>query len=310
MDASTTNPHDPAADLAVIPSEQNAQLALREARVLMAPVVRWLMRHGVQYTAFANVLKSVFANVAREELTRSRTRITDSAVSVLSGVHRKDVRALGEAKPGPEVLRSLPLSSQVFTKWITDAQYRDARGLPRALPRSGAGLSFETLARSASTDVHPRTVLDQLVRLGLVELRDEEVVPRSSSFAPVAGMEEMAALFAANAADHIAAAVNNLTLKGPKFLEQSVFADGLSPESADHLAQVARDLWLKSFESMVAEANDKVKGDEGSGHKQRVRFGVYFYTEEEKAVPETKAAATAPDESEADEIAETAPLAD
>jgi hypothetical protein len=294
MEASPLTPHDHAADLAVIPSEQNAQLALREARVLMAPVVRWLMRHGVQYTAFANVLKSVFANVAREELTRSNTRITDSAVSVLSGVHRKDVRALGEAKPGPEVLRSLPLSSQVFTKWITDPQYRDARGLPRSLPRSGAGLSFETLARSASTDVHPRTVLDQLVRLGLVELRDEEVVPRSSSFAPVAGMEEMAALFAANAADHIAAAVNNLTLKGPKFLEQSVFADGLSTESADQLAQTARDLWSKAFESMVAEANSKVKADESGTHNRRVRFGVYFYTEEESAPVAKPTAAAAP----------------
>jgi hypothetical protein len=44
----------------VRPSEAHAELALREAAVLMAPLARWLLRHGVPYPAFADMLKSVF----------------------------------------------------------------------------------------------------------------------------------------------------------------------------------------------------------------------------------------------------------
>ena len=118
----------------VSPSEAHAQLALREAGGLMTPIVRWLLRHGVSYSAFADMLKAVFVQVAREELERGGARVTHSSLSVLSGVHRKDVRVLADAVPTAALPRNIPLASQVFTRWLTDAAYRGPGGKPRALP--------------------------------------------------------------------------------------------------------------------------------------------------------------------------------
>jgi hypothetical protein len=264
--------------------EDHAALALREAVVLMAPVARWLLRSGVPYTAFADVLKSVFVDVARAELEAAGHKATFSALSLLSGVHRKDVRKL-EGEPGDAprdaAPRGVPLPSQVFTRWLTARRYRLRDGTPKPLPRSGSGTTFESLARELSQDVHPRTVLDELLRLGLVQLEGDLVVPASASFTPSRRLAELTTLFAANASDHIAAAVHNLTRGGKRFLEQSVFADGLSDESVEHLRAKAVATWLAAFEAMVGEATRLVDNDAdiAAEEQHRMRFGVYFYSE-------------------------------
>jgi hypothetical protein len=274
----------------VRPSEAHAELALREAAVLMAPLARWLLRHGVPYPAFADMLKAVFVAAALDELESSGAKATHSALSVLSGVHRKDVRALQSGDPEAVPPRSVPLASAVFTRWITDPKYR-ANGKPRPLPRTGTPVSFETLARESSNDVHPRTVLDELVRSGLARVDGDEVVPLATSFVPSRKLDELTALFSANVSDHIAAAVHNLTLKAPKYLEQSVFADGLTPASIDSLHQSARDIWGAAFTRMVAEARQRVDADVDADADVRMRFGVYFYAEPVDAKPAVAAPA-------------------
>lgn len=275
----------------VQPTEEHAQLALREVGLLMEPLVRWLLRSGVSYGAFADSLKPVFVAVARDELERSGARPTHSALSVLSGVHRKDVRALAEASVRASPLRGVPLASQVFTRWLTDPAFQGPDGHPMPLPRGGPAPSFESLAREVSTDVHPRTVLDELLRLGLVAIEQDVVSARAAAFVPAHGLGETTALFSANVADHIAAAVHNLTLDAPKFLEQSLYGRGLTQASAERLAEAARRAWSAAFTTMAAEARERFDEDAGKGGRHRIRFGTYFYAEDDPAP-----AAAPPDE--------------
>jgi len=278
---SDSPPPAPVEEPTVRPSEQHAELALREAAALMAPVARWLMRNGVPYTAFATLLKSVFVDVARDELERAGSRATHSALSVLSGVHRKDVRSLELEGASAVTAPTFPLASRVFTRWMTDARYHGADGKPRPLARSGPAEppGFESLVRQSSNDVHPRTVLDELLRSGLVRVEGDEVILQEKSFVPSRKLDELTALFSANASDHLNAAVHNLTVKSPKFLEQSIFANGMTQESIDHLHQCARDAWAVAFTTMVTEARKRVDIDAETDSDMRMRFGVYFYSE-------------------------------
>jgi hypothetical protein len=89
------------------------------------------------------------------------------------------------------------------------------------------------------------------------------------------------------AADHLAAAVHNLTVpEGPRFLEQAVFAHGLTGPSAQDLGQFARELWRPALKAMVDEATRLVDADKpalAGKTPTRMRFGVYFYQEDEAA---------------------------
>jgi len=270
------------------PTPQTAERALRESAQLLEPVARWLLQNGVSYGALAVQLKAVFLEAARHELLKAGTPPTFSALSMLSGVHRKDVRTLEEAEPGDTPLarraQGIPLASQVYTHWLTARRYRSRDGAPKPLRRTGPGVSFDSLAREISQDVHPRTVLDELLRLGLVRLDGDQAVPVSRAFTPHRELDEMTALFAANAADHIAAAVHNLSSSSAPFLEHSVFADGLSAESVALLQRTAVGLWRQSIDKVVAEARKRIDLDDVAPGgpptpAHRIRYGVYFYSE-------------------------------
>ena len=77
------------------------QIVLDSVLRLLKPAARLLLACGVTYPAFAAALKRVFLQAAQEELQSRQMPVTDSALTLLSGVHRRDVRTLlrGEQTP-------------------------------------------------------------------------------------------------------------------------------------------------------------------------------------------------------------------
>jgi hypothetical protein len=257
-----------------------AQLALRAALALLVPLARWLVHNGVTYASFAPALKSVFVEAARRELAGSGGKQTDSALSVLSGVQRRDIRQLADDALVQAQPKTPSIASQVFTRWHTDPALRDKRDQPMPLPKSGTAPSFDALARELSSDVHPRTLLAEMERLGLVRVDGDAVHLQAQAFVPQRGFDDMVEIFAANASDHLAAAAHNLRGDGDKFLEQSVFASGVSARSTQTLAALARKLWRPAFQRMARDATKAYQQDQRSGDAaMRMRFGVYFYAE-------------------------------
>jgi hypothetical protein len=94
----------------------------------------------------------------------------------------------------------------------------------------------------------------------------------------------MSRLLADNLGDHAAAAVANL--QGERnFLEQSVFVDEITGDSAARLQKVSVQAWKQAFRTVMDEAqarfdDDAVSADAGQ-RRHRARFGVYFYTDGE-----------------------------
>jgi Family of unknown function (DUF6502) len=288
-------------------SESRADLLLRESEALLSPLVKLLISQGVGYPQLALRLKQVFIEAAKAELLEEGTKPADAAISVRSGVHRKDVRVwrenLQDIQRGShdaatsKSRKELSVADQIYTKWLSDAAYKDAKGLPKPIPVVGPAPSFEALVATITKDFHRRTLLDELVRLGLVReqlnesgLPAEEsaqwVVPIADSLVPKADLPELLHFFSANSHDHIAAGVDNV-LAGiantpPPFLERSVFAKGLSSQSVDQLSQLAKQLWQPAFQQMVDAANQRYAVDQNlddSVGNQRMRFGIYFYSE-------------------------------
>jgi len=247
----------------------------------LAPLVRLLLATGTDYTRLAAELKPVFIEQARLELLRTGRKDTDSAISALSGVHRKDVREWRSNGLTGRIAQEMSVSAQVFARWVQDPLYRDRRRQPKPLPRLGPPPSFDALARAVTRDVHPYTVLTELLRLGLVELRTvkggELVVPNRSGFVPPAGSREILDLYGANLADHAHAAVSNLLGAAP-MLEQSVFAEGITEDSAQALGELARRLWAQARTEMIAEAMRRYEADrQRPDATSRMRFGTYFW---------------------------------
>lgn len=271
---------------------------LEQTLAMLAPLVRLLVANGVVYPQFVAALKPAFFRAAHAELSASGRRISDSAISIVSGVHRKDVRALtSEGSLPPRVPdRVLSLASEVMARWVNDPRYIDQDGLPRALPlrngnatcNDGAGEpSFEQLTQSVSRDFHSRAVLEELSRLGVVDVTADVVRLRVEHSTADRTFIETMAYLAGNVYDHLAAIEGNLSAlqsgDRPPFLEHSMVADELGPESIHALHDLARRIVDSALRRVSALATECVERDERQGGDQalRMRFGIYFYSEPE-----------------------------
>ena len=256
----------------------------------MQPLARLLLRQGVSYPAFAAALKRVFLAAAQQELEARGMAQTHSALTLLSGVHRRDVRTLLQAAPGGVMSSAQPasqpfsLATQVVGRWMLDPVFQDADGRPRPLARGAGGNTFDALMASVSTDVRPRAMLDELIRLGAVSEDTGVITLLAGSFSPRQGFEELSWLFADNLHDHASAAALNLQGEG-NYLEQSIFVDRISQASAAELQKVSVQAWKLAFRSVMGEAqarfdHDATQADPNArGH--RARFGVYFFSDKE-----------------------------
>lgn len=266
-------------------SESRADLTLSAALRMLAPLVRLLLREGVTYPRFSNALKKAFLEVAPGVLEDSSTKINDSSVSTLTGIHRKDVREWRSAgRPRPQT-KTFGAVMDVFTRWANDPAYCDRQGRPLVLDRTGGPGTFEALATSVSNDVHPHTLLQELVRLGVarrvkaeLDSVDDKVSLCVDAFVPKEGTAEMLQLMSDNVGDHLAAAVKNVLGSTPPMLEQSIFADSLRPESVAAMNNLTRKIWLSAFHEIVHHATTLSDEDLGQqGADQRIRVGIYFY---------------------------------
>lgn len=284
---STLPPANPPSD-APSPAATPA-LALEHATVVLQPLVRWLLRNGVGFGATTDALKAVFLQEAARELERRGQKASGSSLSVMSGLHRKDVRQLLEqGAPQAMAWRSAQAdarvkpsaASRLVTQWLAQ---RWPRRLPISSPPGNPGAtprSFERLARQVSTDVHPRALLTELERLGLVRVDGDGVLLQKSAFVPDSQQTAAAQWMSSHVADHLSAAVHNLQPENAehKFLERSVFADGLSAESVAVLHDEALRLWEQVFSVMVALATPLCEQDTQQAEPQRFRVGMYCYS--------------------------------
>ena len=261
---------------------------------LLRPLVRILLTYGISFQLFSELVKSTYVKVAEEEFKLSDKPQTDSRVSLLTGIQRREINRMRN-QPHAEI--SLPhnssMSAQLFAIWSGNAEYQDQDGMPIPLPRlpgKDEKPSFERMVQSVSKDFRPRVVLDEWLRQGVVTLDEEDVVHLSvEAFAQPQDIEEKHFYFGQNVHDHLAATAHNLTGGQPPFLERCVFYDKLSEESCRDLAEHSRALGMIVIRAVNRRAAELQKRDQGLPEAEfRANFGVYYFSEPE-APDDTKA---------------------
>ncbi|MEO8654974.1 MAG: DUF6502 family protein [Ramlibacter sp.] len=287
-DSSTGPPAGPSA--AGLP---HAALAAQAVATVLQPLARLMIDHGLQLPSMLELLKKALVDEAASAFSLADKGSSDTRIALLTGVHRKDVKRLREA-PAAQVART-PMASvatSVVARWISEPRFLNADRSPRGLARTpGRGRpgepDFTSLVAEVSSDVGARAVLDELARLGVVEVRDDgHVVLKTNAFVPHEGFSESFDFLARNVSDHLAAATYNLKpgRKAPPKLEQSAFSQGLSAEQVGQLQLLARQLWsdvLRQFLQMATVAEQRSEAADGPRYK--VRFGVYFNDTEQTA---------------------------
>jgi len=109
-----------------------------------------------------------------KEFTISGRKQSTSRVSVLTGLSRKEVKRLtGIPRPDDtERDEKYNRAARVISAWRREREFLDADGNPSALSITGPWATFSEIVRRYSGDIPVRAILDELLRIGAVELLD------------------------------------------------------------------------------------------------------------------------------------------
>ena len=251
-------------------------------RRLVRPLVRALIAQGVTAPALYRIVKQTYVQVAEEELKNSAT---DSRISVMTGVHRRDVKEFRSLSRGEDkaVGQKVSILATVVGRWLSDKSFVDADENPAPLPRTAAeGASFDALVQSVSRDIRPRTVLDELERQKIVAVEDNMVTLLLEGLFGSADMDQKLHFFAHNVGDHMQAAVENLISEGAPHFERAVFYNYLSEASVAEIETEARRLSMDALQKVNALASARQDADKAdAAARHRFRFGHFFFKQDE-----------------------------
>src|SRR5258708_412348 len=248
---------------------------------LLRPLVRICIRGGMTFPALAQLLRELFVNVAEHDFALEGKEQTDSRVSLLTGINRKEVARLrGAGAPVHEAPATLSRTSAIIARWLAAPEFTDAKGEPLPLPRTAEGEapSFEQLVESITKDVRPRAVLDEWLDRKLVAINDDDdIVLIDTGFVPRGDDDRKWHYLGRNLHDHVAAAAENVSGPAPRFLERAVHYDGLSAKLAKRLEGRSRELAMDALKIANREANRALAEDKGGDY--RWNFGTDIYSE-------------------------------
>jgi hypothetical protein len=135
---------------------------------IFRPVARFCIRHSVHLAEIVEVLKKVFVEEARDELQRTGELESISKISLMTGVHRKDVTRIEHSDLKVPTEKSI--IARVMAQWQLDSRFATKSKGPRALECEGKQSEFSELVRSVNGEnLSAYSVLNEMIRIGAVK---------------------------------------------------------------------------------------------------------------------------------------------
>jgi hypothetical protein len=268
-------------------ARSHLHLALESAvtRVLRA-LFRVLLRNAMSYTAFEELARRTYVDVAMKDFCIEGKKPSISRASILSGLTRKEVHRLLElraAPQDPEQGERYNRAARVLTGWMRDPDFLDAAGQPLALAIEGPH-GFAALVRRHSGDMPARAVLDELLRVGAVRWQDgQHVALQTRAYVPARSATDKLDILGADVAELISTIDHNIEHGGldPRFQRKVMYEaipDSALPAfrklSTNHSQALLErlDAWLQAHDSAPGAAEARTPCT-------RVGVGIYYFEE-------------------------------
>lgn len=264
--------------------ENKALPVLRTAiRRVLTPLAKIILRHGISYRVFMEEAKSVFIKVAEQEFSLNGRKQSAARVAIITGISRKEISRFQNAKTvQPEDVRdSYNRAARVISAWVSDPEFQKLSGEPLELPIDGESPSFTALVRKSSGDMLVRAMLDELVRVGAVEVVDKRACLVNRAYVPAHSETEKLRILGTDVARLIETINHNLhdNQQGP-FFQRKVYYDNLPMEALPEIRALSKkhgqeliELLDKLMQTHDRDVNPAVKGE----GRFTAGIGIYYF---------------------------------
>jgi hypothetical protein len=274
-------------------SENVKATLLKAFKPLMRPLVRILVRNGVSFGEFGELLKSVFVEAAKDVLQIPASKYSVSRIAITTGLTRPEVaRLLTEPDVDVEALASrMSRVGRLLTGWHQDSDFTGPYGIPYEVPFQGqlGRRSFSELVRRYTPDVPADEMLDELKRIevvrdlgnGYYRVLARSYIPTSTDSAKFEIMS-VALTDLAKTLDH-----NLKPGEHDKLFERRVWApSGVAQDAALDFDTIVKDRGQQFLETLDDWLSARESDASSVGIEPRVKLGVAVYMFVRKDEPE------------------------
>ncbi|MDH5326151.1 MAG: DUF6502 family protein [Gammaproteobacteria bacterium] len=256
-----------------------ASNALKALQHILNPLVKLLLRFGITYSAFSELAKKSYFEVAKTEFAIAGRKQTSSRISTLTGLSRKEVARLENLPPSDSLDTSkINRAARVISAWMRDKAYLNKDNSPADLPFEG-DTSFSSLVKSYSGDITARTIADELIRVdaisttatGLIHLNNRAYIANNNEI-------ERLTILGSDVSDLIDTIDHNLKqIDSPRFQRKVSynFIPEADLETLKHVLSERNQQYLESVDNLLAKY--AIPKSNASKHKRYARIGIGIY---------------------------------
>ncbi len=259
-------------------------------RFLLVPLVRILLRNGISFNEFSEVVKGVYARVASTDFAVPGRPMTYSRLSITTGIARRDFdRVLGEEDRLRRALESnAGRIANVLQGWHNDPEFMGPYGFPRDLAFTrevGGGPSFEDLVARYASDIQPQLMLEELMRVAAAKIAEESgmIHVLKRTFIPEQMAPELIEVFARGVRRYVETIDHNLGAQesSRRRFERWVFPDyGIREEDWVPFNDMVRDRLQDVIEDLETQFVLFRKPRAGVDRTLSVGVGLYLYKDD------------------------------
>lgn len=246
----------------------------------------------MSFKAFLDIAKRAYIEVAASEFGIPGKKQSVSRIALLSGLTRKEVQRLLEAHTtadDSDAGERYNRAARVVAGWVRDKDFADAAGNPKALPLlqesdSPERASFADLVRRFSGDIPFRAVLDELLRVGVVEtLGNGTVQLKSRAYVPESGDADKLNILGTDVSDLIGTIDHNLQHGGDDpFFQRKVMYDNVPVEALKEfrrLSNAQAQTLIERLDKWLSLHDRDTKPTTGGTGRVRTGIGIYYFEE-------------------------------
>ena len=255
---------------------------------VLKPLIRILLRNNIPFGAFSEMARQAYVEVATNDFKVEGRKQSNSRISTITGLSRKEVKRLQELEETSDssLTEKYNRAARVVYGWVHDESFQNSKGMSKILSLENGDNSFASLVKQYSGDVPPRAILDELERVGVVEIDDKDMIHLlSRAYIPKTGINEKIQYLGTD----VAALLNTMDRniyeeQKSKYFQRKVYYDNLPNDVIDELRQLiaknSQELLEKIDIAMAQHDRDVNPKAKGSG-RRAIGVGIYYFENDE-----------------------------
>ena len=259
-------------------------------QALLRPLVKLLLNNGVSFGEFSEWARESFVEVAAHEFVLEGKAQTNTRISVLTGIFRRDVARIRKQKAKPiEKSKTSNRLVRIIAAWRRASEYLGENGEPKAIPLEGETPSLEMLVKRYGGDVSYQAILGEMERLQIVEKADDGLlVLKALAYVPTKDLNKQFELMGRASADLLSTINHNIESPDNSRIQMSVAYEGVPPETVARFKEMSEHkamAMLRKFDAWLAdnleEFDEEAARGEDREEQYRVGLGLYYFQEKQ-----------------------------